>query len=119
MHVWLPVAQTAPTHHGGTSRLLAKLEFTAQALRGSKPGPKGVGAGGEHKNTGLCSRAEWEGCYIGGWRRPRVQKHPGGSSVMGLLEEVGQEWEEKLEEKRGSDYPEEYPGNWVAPFCLF
>lgn len=65
-HVWLPVAQTAPTRHWGTSRLPPKLEHTAQALRGSTPGPKDAGAGGEHRPLELAQGSPAWFSLVGG-----------------------------------------------------
>ena len=80
--VWLPVAQTAPTRHWGMSGLLPKLELTAQAFRGSEPGPKGEGQG---ENTGRrrLSRAPRCGSVLGrGGRTLRlVGAEPGGPAT--------------------------------------
>lgn len=90
-------------------------------LRPSEAPSQGPKKWGQEENTRTQDSAAWQrgrGATLGGGRGRESRSTQGGSSVMGLLEEVGQEWEEKLEEKRGSDCPEEYPESWVAPFCL-
>lgn len=114
-HVWLPVAQTAPTcHTGGWGRvgscpnLNSQLEFSEALSQGHKRRDRG-------ENRGLWSLSRVPGCgsNAGGSRessghggaepeRPRIMGIPRrADQSIGPLQEVRQKWGESLGEEIG------------------